>query len=174
MTKNNSSKVVSTNKAAEIVAKYKKQGNKVGLITGCFDILHIGHISTFRYAKKHVDILVVGLDSDKTISNSKGPNRPINKLKQRCKMLSELSIVDLVFPIDFVIKYRLHSSKIDTLYNKLYGKIDPDYLITHVTSDKFWECKKKQASKMGIKFLGEQGETLTTSTKIIREITNNL
>lgn len=47
------------------------QGKKVGLVTGCFDILHFGHISIFEFAKSHVDILLVGIDSDESIKINK-------------------------------------------------------------------------------------------------------
>lgn len=68
---------------AEIAAKAKKSGKTVGLITGCFDVIHLGHVELFQFAKKHCDVVVVGLDSDETIKLNKGPGRPIHNISQR-------------------------------------------------------------------------------------------
>jgi len=77
--------------------KQKSCGKKTGLITGCFDVLHIGHIRLFKFAKKHVDCLIIGLDNDKTISLTKGKNRPINSIQHRLETISELKSVDMAF-----------------------------------------------------------------------------
>ncbi len=57
-------KIVPLSKIPAIVKKCQSGGGRVGLITGCFDVLHIGHIKLFKWAKKRVDLLIVGLDSD--------------------------------------------------------------------------------------------------------------
>jgi len=75
--------------AAKLRKKFRKEGKKLGLITGCFDILHIGHIKFFREAKKRVDFLMVGLDNDKSIKLSKGIGRPINTITDRMLQLEE-------------------------------------------------------------------------------------
>ena len=68
-----------------IVNKHKKRGKTIGLITGCFDILHIGHIELFQSAKNQVDILIVGVENDETIKRSKGTNRPVNNQDTRLR-----------------------------------------------------------------------------------------
>tara|TARA_R100000664_G_C2745435_1_gene133266 strand:+ start:201 stop:587 length:387 start_codon:yes stop_codon:yes gene_type:complete len=63
---------------------------------GCFDILHVGHIELFKYAKSLGEYLTVGIDSDKRVSELKGQNRPINDENSRKKMLSSIRWVDNV------------------------------------------------------------------------------
>ena len=88
--------------AANFSKKVQKKGKTVGLVVGSFDILHLGHINLFRYAKKHVDILIVGLDNDRTIKLVKGDNRPINNFKRRSEFLSDLRTINKIFEIDIV------------------------------------------------------------------------
>ncbi len=76
-------KVKSLVQVAKIAVLAKKAGKKVGLITGCFDVVHSGHVDLFRFAKKHCDLVIVGLDSDETIKINKGSNRPIHNIFQR-------------------------------------------------------------------------------------------
>lgn len=64
---------------------------------GCFDILHIGHISLFEYAKSLGDNLCVGLDSDTRVRTLKGNNRPINNENYRKKLLESIKYIDEVF-----------------------------------------------------------------------------
>jgi rfaE bifunctional protein nucleotidyltransferase chain/domain len=66
------------------------------LVGGCFDLLHFGHISFLKEAKKMGDHLVVALESDESAARMKGPSRPIHTQKQREEMLLSLSCVDEV------------------------------------------------------------------------------
>lgn len=63
---------------------------------GCFDILHLGHIELLRYAKSLGDILVVGVNSDKSVKRLKGDKRPINDELTRKTILESLKFVDSV------------------------------------------------------------------------------
>jgi len=65
---------------------------------GCFDILHDSHINLLRYAKSTADKLVVAVDTDERVRDLKGPNRPINNLESRMRMLSMFEFVDYVVP----------------------------------------------------------------------------
>lgn len=76
-------KIKTLSQIVKMAAAARKKGQKVGLITGCFDVVHAGHVDLFRFAKKHCDLVVVGLDSDETIKLNKGPNRPIHNISQR-------------------------------------------------------------------------------------------
>ena len=69
---------------------------KTIFVNGCFDVLHRGHIELFKYAKSMGDRLVVALDSDKKVSEDKGPTRPINVLVDRIEMLRSIRYIDLV------------------------------------------------------------------------------
>ena len=74
----------------------KKRNKKIIFTNGCFDILHAGHVYYLEQAKKLGDELVVGLNSDSSVKNLKGTDRPINNLDQRAKVLSSLECVDKV------------------------------------------------------------------------------
>ena len=63
---------------------------------GCFDVLHIGHIKLLEFAKSQGDYLIVGIDSDEMVKESKGQDRPINNQRDRCEFLRAISVVDEV------------------------------------------------------------------------------
>ena len=154
------------NEVVKEVAKQKRLGKKVGLITGCFDILHFGHVQLFRFAKKHCDFLVVGLDSDKTIALSKGKGRPVNSINHRLEVISELRSVDIVFPITANLYYE-DTVKAHLIFEQIIGKIRPDCLITNVLADDYWKEKQVRAKKMGIDFKGEKRKKMTSTTEIV-------
>jgi len=63
---------------------------------GCYDILHRGHIELFVYAASLGTKLIVGIDTDKRVSNAKGPSRPFNTLEDRKYLLNSISFIDEV------------------------------------------------------------------------------
>lgn len=73
---------------------------KVVFTNGCFDILHVGHISYLQKAKELGDILIVGLNSDRSVKALKGDPRPVNEQNDRAKMLAALECVDFVVIFD--------------------------------------------------------------------------
>lgn len=74
--------------------------NKVVFTNGCFDILHPGHLTYLNEAKELGDILIVGLNSDDSISKIKGADRPINDFHFRSTMLSFFDFIDLIIEFD--------------------------------------------------------------------------
>lgn len=74
------------------------QNNLIRLVvaTGCFDVFHRGHLAYLQRAKLLGDILWVGVNSDASITNLKGPNRPINNQNNRAEILDALKCVDAV------------------------------------------------------------------------------
>jgi D-beta-D-heptose 7-phosphate kinase/D-beta-D-heptose 1-phosphate adenosyltransferase len=77
---------------------YRQQGQRIVFTNGCFDILHRGHITYLNQAKALGDILVVGLNSDESVSRLKGPRRPINSAEDRAQVLAALSCIDHIVP----------------------------------------------------------------------------
>lgn len=67
---------------------------KIVFTNGCFDILHSGHIHLLKQAKKLGDLLIVGINSDKSVSFLKGKNRPINKISERLSILNSIEFID--------------------------------------------------------------------------------
>lgn len=87
-------------------------------INGCFDVLHIGHIRLFEFAKIFGDKVIVGIDSDSRVKELKGDSRPINSQEDRKEMLLSLKNVDNVC---------IFNDKIE-LENLVFD-ISPDYMI---------------------------------------------
>jgi D-glycero-beta-D-manno-heptose 1-phosphate adenylyltransferase len=83
-------------KLKEIVGHCKGLGLKIILTQGSWDLIHIGHARYMREAKKHGDLLIVGVDSDEKIRKRKGPERPIVPQDERMEMVGHLRYVDLV------------------------------------------------------------------------------
>ena len=65
-------------------------------VNGCFDVIHAGHIELLRYASRLGQRLVVGLDTDERVQQSKGPTRPINTLQHRKTVMESIRYVDEV------------------------------------------------------------------------------
>lgn len=78
------------------VERLKKQNKKIVFTNGCFDILHKGHVQYLDKAKSFGDVLILGLNSDASVSALKGPNRPINNEDDRGYILAALESVDYV------------------------------------------------------------------------------
>jgi len=76
------------------LTKAKREGKKIVFANGVFDILHVGHIRYLRGAKALGDILVVGVNSDKSVKKLKNPHLPITPQKERLEILSCLDCVD--------------------------------------------------------------------------------
>ena len=79
-----------------LVAGWKAMGKKIAFTNGCFDILHEGHIFSLSQAAKEADVLVVGVNSDASTKQLKGPERPINNEHSRSLLLAALVITDAV------------------------------------------------------------------------------
>jgi rfaE bifunctional protein nucleotidyltransferase chain/domain len=73
-----------------------RQGKKVVFTNGCFDILHIGHITYLAKARQLGDMLAVGLNSDASVRRLKGAARPVNPESARAQLLASLLFVDAV------------------------------------------------------------------------------
>ncbi|MCD6191390.1 MAG: D-glycero-beta-D-manno-heptose-7-phosphate kinase [Sulfurimonas sp.] len=100
-----------------IVTRCRANGKKVVFTNGCFDILHVGHVKYLQVAKSFGDILIVGLNSDESVSRLKGPTRPVNIAQDRAYLLAALEAVDFVVPFSD-----------DTPYD-LIKMIEPDVLV---------------------------------------------
>lgn len=79
-----------------IVNKEKAAKKTLVFTNGCFDILHAGHVRYLSKAKDLGDILIVGLNSDKSVTDLKGEGRPINPEEDRAEVLAALAAVDYV------------------------------------------------------------------------------
>lgn len=77
-----------------------RDAKRIGFTNGCFDVLHAGHVHLLAESKKHCDILIVGVNTDRSVKALKGPERPVNTLNNRIRILEALTHVDYVFSFD--------------------------------------------------------------------------
>lgn len=100
-----------------ILNEHRKKNDKIVFTNGCFDILHIGHIEYLKFARKQGDLLVVGLNSDRSVRSLKGPARPFVSELERAKMLAALE--DVTYVVLFDEQTPLH----------LISAVKPDVLV---------------------------------------------
>ena len=89
-------KRLSQTSALDMIARWRRQGLRVGFTNGCFDLLHPGHVTILNRARKTCDRLIVGLNSDASVARLKGRGRPIQPEAARAAVLASLASVDAV------------------------------------------------------------------------------
>ena len=83
------------------ISLWKSKGLSICFTNGCFDLLHLGHITYLNEAAKHADVLLVGVNSDRSVKSlEKSPERPINDELSRAKVVAALESVDGVIIFD--------------------------------------------------------------------------
>lgn len=106
----------STQELVEVLRPIREH-KKIVFTNGCFDLLHVGHVRYLQEAKAQGDVLVLGVNSDRSVKELKGPTRPIQKQEDRAEILAALACVDFVCVFD-------ESTPI-----KLIEAITPDVLV---------------------------------------------
>ena len=126
-------------------------------INGCFDILHVGHIRMFKYAKSLGSKLIVAIDSDDRVKSSKGQLRPFTCLADRIEMLKSIKHIDdvLFFSSDFELE-------------EIIKKINPDFMV--IGSD--WKGKTVIGEKYAKELKFFRRIDGYSTTKIFEDITN--
>jgi rfaE bifunctional protein nucleotidyltransferase chain/domain len=99
-------KILNWNELKKTVDRLRAEDKKIVFTNGCFDIIHIGHVRYLKKAKGLGDVLVVGLNSDRSVSIIK-PKRPVNPQNHRAEVLSSLEMVDYVALFDEETPYEL-------------------------------------------------------------------
>ena len=94
------------------IAQWRLLNKTIVFTNGCFDILHAGHIASLTEAARHADILIIGLNSDSSAKELKGPDRPVNNEDARALVLASLTMVDAVVlfseptPLELILAIR--------------------------------------------------------------------
>lgn len=88
--------VVALPELVNIVDKLKQEGKRIVFTNGCFDIIHLGHVTYLKKAREYGDILIVGLNSDESVKGIKGDKRPVVPQGERAEVLSSIRYVDFV------------------------------------------------------------------------------
>ena len=100
-------KILSRRALAAAIRLLKEQGSEVVFANGCFDLLHVGHVTLLERAKRLGDILVVGINSDRSVRALKGPSRPLVPEQDRARLLAALACVDYVTIFDQPTPYHV-------------------------------------------------------------------
>ena len=102
---------------AALVGAARASGKRIVFTNGVFDILHPGHLRYLQAARRHGDLLIVGLNSDASVRRNKGPSRPINPEQERAEVLEALDCVDAVAVFD------------DETPAEIIRRVQPDVLV---------------------------------------------
>ncbi len=114
---NFAARVLNDQNISETIEKYRSQNKKIVFTNGCFDLLHVGHVSYLEQAKALGDILVVGINTDESVRSLKGPTRPIQNENDRADILAALKAVDHTILFG------------DETPLELIKKVKPDFLV---------------------------------------------
>lgn len=97
---NHELKIISRDSAKSIVKTEQRNGVSVGFTSGAFDIIHSQHVHFLKMAKRECDVLIVGINSDKSVKEYKGEERPILPEQDRLSIIAAIQYVDYVFLFD--------------------------------------------------------------------------
>lgn len=89
-------KIRSAQALVRLLRRARRQGRQVVFTNGCFDLIHAGHVMLLEQARRLGDVLVVGLNSDRSVRALKGPGRPVVAARDRALVLAALASVDYV------------------------------------------------------------------------------
>jgi rfaE bifunctional protein nucleotidyltransferase chain/domain len=117
-------------------------GDDLVVVTGVFDLLHVGHLRFLCAARELGSRLVVGVESDERVRRWKGPDRPIQTQEDRCELLSALRVVDDVFIIE--------GERVEPdYYVELLRPLHARYLAV-TADDPFLEAKRAAMAEIGV------------------------
>ena len=85
---------------AALGERLRREERRIAFANGCFDLLHVGHVRYLQGAREQGDVLVVGVNSDRSVTALKGPGRPLFKAEARCELVAALECVDYVVVFD--------------------------------------------------------------------------
>ena len=156
--------IVNKEELSKEISSLKKQGKKVVFTNGCFDLLHSGHLSSFIDAKSLGDVLIVAINSDKSVRDSKGDNRPIIDEESRAFMISNLEVVDYVIIFD------------EETPIPLLELFKPDVLVKGGDYNRDQVVGKEVVESYGgeVKVTQLDKDSSVSTTNIIEKIKNNL
>lgn len=157
--------ILSIQEVKQLGETLRQEGQKIVLVGGCFDLLHLGHIRLLREAKKQGNVLIVLLESDARIQQLKGSNRPLHTQQERAEILSSIRAVDYII----LLPTRMHNAD----YEKVTKWLQPAIIATTQGSNSL-QYIEKQAKEVGAHiYLVPKIENLSTS-RIIDVITKEL
>lgn len=148
--------IVGRDEIVEILAPYRERGKTIGFTNGCFDCMHLGHLNAFKQARRECDLLVVGVNSDRSVKSYKGPNRPLQDEKTRATLVASLEYVDYVVIFD------------EMTAEPLVDLIRPDVIAKEGYAIDQWPEARRVISCGGRAVVLERTEGYSTSEMIAR------
>lgn len=91
-----SAQIIPRSEAAALGERLRAEGRRIAFANGCFDLLHVGHVRYLEGARKQGDVLVVAVNSDRSVTALKGPGRPLLPAEARAELVAALESVDYV------------------------------------------------------------------------------
>ena len=144
------------------VLKKRRQGQKVILVTGCFDLLHQEHLNFLKKARAAGDILLVGLEGDERVKKLKGAGRPVNTQQKRLAKIQKLPFVDFVFLLPKIFDD-------DQAHEDLVKQLKPDVLAVSSHTPHLDKKRKIMEKYSGILKVVYQHNPDVSTTKIVNE-----
>ncbi|MBI2008060.1 adenylyltransferase/cytidyltransferase family protein [Candidatus Amesbacteria bacterium] len=159
-------KIISFHTACQLSQKLRAEGKKVIFTSGCFDILHIGHVKFLQKAKKwggSNSVLLVGIEPDNYVKERKGVERPF------FTQINRLQIVSSLASVDFAIKLDYSSTEREFIFR--HKKLKPSVVVAGSSEDEIIRLIKKESRKAGLKFVhfNKPGK-LDSSTRVISSL----
>jgi len=154
-------KIITRDQAETVIRELKSQNKRVVFTNGCFDLLHVGHLELLEQSRSFGDILVVGINTDRSLKMIKGTDRPILPQEERARLVASLEMVDYVvffdeetpFEILSQIKPNILVKGGDYKYDEIIGRdiVDEVKIIPFV--------RGKSSTSIIDKILGRQQQT---------------
>ena len=141
-----------------ILREARKNGQKIVLANGCFDLVHVGHVRYLQGAKERGDILVLALNSDQSINKLKGPGRPLLSQEERVEILASFACVDYLILFD------------EPNVEKLLEALRPDVHVKGSDYTRETVPEKETARRVGAKVAIAGGPKVRNTRDIIRAI----
>jgi len=152
--------VADQNELKSLTEEFRRQGKRIVLTQGVWDLIHEGHALYLEVAKSYGDVLIVGVDSDELTRARKGLNRPIVPQSERIKMLIHLRHVDMVTVRE------VHNDIGD-----LIRLIKPDVLVTSSSTADFDQKMKEEYKDVCGEIITMPPQATTSTTARIRKLT---
>ena len=152
-------KIFETDALVRVLSSRQKSAVRVVFTNGCFDLLHVGHVTVLERAKTLGDFLVVGVNSDQSVKKLKGPDRPIQNQSDRSRILASLESVDAVVVFDEETPLKL----IEALNPKVLVK-GGDYEVSKIVG--YEHVKKLGGEVVTIPFV--EGKSTTSIVSLLR------
>lgn len=95
-----SARIIPRTEVAGLGERLRREGRRIAFANGCFDLLHVGHVRYLEGARAQAGVLVVGVNSDRTVAGLKGAGRPLFPAEARCELVAALESVDYVVVFD--------------------------------------------------------------------------